>query len=77
MKYESFIAVSRFQNGTLAEIRIHPVELRYDSDRLALRGILRIAPPDTARRILTRIQELSEPYGTTSRIDRNVGIIRP
>lgn len=76
-KYESFIAVSTFSGGRLTEVRLHPVELRYAAERMARRGIPRIAPPETARRILTRLQTLSAPYGTAIEIDGNVGVITP
>ncbi|MEQ8953818.1 MAG: CapA family protein [Gammaproteobacteria bacterium] len=45
VKFESIIAISEFENGSLKEVRIHPVEARYDEQKLALRGIPRIAPP--------------------------------
>ena len=35
------------------------------------------APPDIARRILVRLQKLSEPFGTRIAIEGNVGVIRP
>ena len=76
-KYESFVAVSEFSGGRLTEVRLHPVELRYAAERMAHRGIPGIAPPDTAQRILTRLQELSAPYGTTIAIEGNIGVIRP
>ena len=76
-KYESFIAISEFSGGTLEEVRLHPVELRYAAERMAHRGIPRIAPPETGQRILTRLRELSAPYGTTISIENGIGIIRP
>ena len=76
-KYESFIAISEFSGNTLTEVRLHPVELRYAAARMAHRGIPRIAPPETARRILERLQSLSAPYGTTITIANNIGIIQP
>ena len=76
-KYESFIALSEFSDGRLEEVRLHPVELRYAAERMAHRGIPRVAPPETAQRILTRLQELSAPYGTTISIEGNIGVIRP
>lgn len=76
-KYESFIAVSEFRGGRLHEVRLHPVELRYAAERMAHRGIPRIAPPETAQRILARLQQLSAPYGTTITIQENIGVIRP
>ena len=44
---------------------------------MAHRGIPRIAPPETAQRILTRLQELSAAYGTTIAIEDDIGVIRP
>ncbi|HUP53320.1 MAG TPA: CapA family protein [Longimicrobiales bacterium] len=76
-KYESVVAVSRFSGDRLVEVQLHPVELRYESERLAHRGIPETAPPDVGRRILERLQELSAPLGTTITIEGNVGVIRP
>ena len=77
VKFESIIAINEFEDGELKEVRIHPVEARYDADKLALRGIPRLAPPDIAQRILRRLQELSAPLGTEIQIRGNMGIIRP
>jgi poly-gamma-glutamate synthesis protein (capsule biosynthesis protein) len=76
-KYESVIAVSRFSGDRLVEVRLHPIELRYESERMAHRGVPEIAPPDVGRRILERLRELSAPLGTTVTIEGNVGVIRP
>lgn len=74
-KYETVIAVNRFEHGKLAEVRLYPVELGANL-RMAHRGIPRTASPEAARRILERLQRLSQPYGTVITIDRNVGVIR-
>jgi poly-gamma-glutamate capsule biosynthesis protein CapA/YwtB (metallophosphatase superfamily) len=76
-KYESVVAVSRFSGDRLVEVRLHPIELRYESERLAHRGIPETAPPDVGRRILERLQELSAPLGTRITIEGGVGVIRP
>lgn len=76
IKYESVVAVSRFDKGELSEIRLHPVELT-DDVRMAHRGIPYLASPETAQRILTRLQRLSAPLGTTIAIENGIGIIRP
>lgn len=75
-KYESIVAVSQFDDGKLSEVRLHPIELTYEV-RMAQRGLPRIASPEGAQRILTRLQELSEPLGTTIVIEDGVGFIRP
>ena len=75
-KFESIIAINEYAGGTLREVRIHPVELRYGEEKLAQRGIPRIAPPAIAQRILRRLQDLSAPLGTNIEIEGNIGIIR-
>ncbi len=74
--YQTVIAVSRFDKGQVSEIRLYPVELRFDS-RQADQGIPRLASPDVARKILERLQRLSTPYHTVINIEENVGVIRP
>ena len=75
IKYESVVAISRFDRGQLSEIRLHPLELT-DDVRMAHRGLPRLASPPVAQRILTRLQKLSAPLGTTIGIEGNVGVIR-
>jgi hypothetical protein len=75
IKYESIVAISRFERGQLAEIRLHPLELTEDV-RMAHRGLPRVASPQGAQRILTRLQKLSAPLGTTMAIENNIGVIR-
>jgi poly-gamma-glutamate synthesis protein (capsule biosynthesis protein) len=77
IKYESIVAVSRFDRGQLSEVRLHPVELTDQGVRLVHRGIPRLASPEAAQRILARLQKLSAPFGTTIAIEGNVGVIRP
>jgi poly-gamma-glutamate synthesis protein (capsule biosynthesis protein) len=76
IKYESIVAVSRYEHGTLAEIRLHPIEIT-DQVRMAHRGIPRLASPQGAQRILARLQKLSAPFGTTIAVEGNIGVIRP
>lgn len=77
VKFESIIAINEFRGGELYEVRLHPIELNYAEEKLSRRGIPVIAPPEIAQRILRRLQELSEPLGTTIVIEDNVGYIRP
>jgi poly-gamma-glutamate synthesis protein (capsule biosynthesis protein) len=76
-KYESVVAVSEFDGDRLVEVRLYPIELRYESERMAHRGIPETAPPEQGRRILERLQELSSPLGTRITIEGGVGYIRP
>ena len=75
IKYESVVAISRFDRGQLSEIRLHPLELT-DDVRMAHRGLPRVASAPVAQRILTRLQKLSSPLGTTIAIENNIGVIR-
>jgi len=75
IKYESIVAVSRFERGQLSEVRLHPVQLTEDT-RMAHRGLPRVASPEAAQRILTRLQKLSAPLGTKITIENNIGVIR-
>ena len=75
LKYESIIAVSEFAGGELAEVRLYPTDLG-EKERMAHRGVPRLASPEVAKRTLGRLQKLSEPFGTTITIDGNVGVIR-
>ncbi|QRM33099.1 CapA family protein [Microvirga sp. VF16] len=73
--YESIFTVSRFEQNRLAELRLFPVELGY-SERLANRGVPRLAAVPEAEAILERLQKLSKPFGTDITIENGVGIIR-
>ncbi|MFZ1006714.1 MAG: CapA family protein [Candidatus Sulfotelmatobacter sp.] len=73
--YQSVIAVSKYEQGQVSEIRLYPVELGFRM-RGADRGIPRMASPAAAQAILERLQKLSQPLHTDIKIDHNVGIIR-
>lgn len=73
--YESIVTVSRFEQNQLAELRLIPVELGF-SERLANRGVPRLASRPEAEAILERLQRLSKPFGTHITIENGVGIIR-
>jgi poly-gamma-glutamate synthesis protein (capsule biosynthesis protein) len=75
-QFESVIAVSRFDGGEVAEIRLYPIDLGVDATGVD-RGVPRHATGATARRILETMQRLSEPFGTSIVISNGVGIIRP
>ncbi|TIP18344.1 CapA family protein [Mesorhizobium sp.] len=73
--YESVIAVSRFEQNQLAELRLYPIELGF-SKRFANRGIPRLATESQAKAILKRLQKLSNPFGTKITIENDIGVIR-
>ena len=74
IKYEAVVAVTRYEGGKLAEVKLYPVWLN-EADRIALRGAPHAAPPEIAQRMLKRLQDLSAPYGTKINIVDNIGYI--
>jgi poly-gamma-glutamate synthesis protein (capsule biosynthesis protein) len=74
--WESFIAEPVFVDGALSEIRLHPIELGFGKPR-PQRGRPRLADGETGRRIIEKLAELSEPFGTSVRYDsgRNIGVV--
>jgi len=77
VKYESIVAINEFRDGQLYEARLYPIELGYEEQKLARRGIPVMASPEVSQRILRRLQALSEPLGTDIQIEGSIGIIRP
>jgi len=73
--YESVIAISRYEGGRVAEIRLYPIDLGVEA-RGADRGVPRMANPVVGRRILERLQALSRPFGTQITIEKGIGVIR-
>lgn len=71
----SIIAVSKYEQSNVSEIRLYPVDLGYGM-RLTQSGIPRIASPTVGRNILERLQQISQPYRTEIVIEDNVGVIR-
>ncbi len=72
--YESVIATTRFQHGKAREVRIYPLTMQTAPGPLF--GTPQLAAPADARRILMRLQQQSEPYGTEIHIEGEVGVIR-
>jgi poly-gamma-glutamate synthesis protein (capsule biosynthesis protein) len=75
VNFESMVAVSRYDKGSLVEIRLYPTSGAWDGPISQL-GIPRTPSPAMAQKILARVQALSKPLGTTIAIENNVGIIR-
>jgi hypothetical protein len=76
-RMESLLTESRYENGRLAEVRIHPVDLGQDGSRPFSRlGLPMIPAPDMSRRVLEKLQRLSKPFGTSITIENGVGVIR-
>jgi poly-gamma-glutamate synthesis protein (capsule biosynthesis protein) len=76
VKHWTVVAVSEFDGNDLIEVRLHPIETNYEAERVAYSGVPRVAPPQIARQILARLQEISEPFGTEISIEGDIGVIR-
>ena len=72
--WESVIAVSVWQNGALKAVELHPIDLGYGLPR-AQKGTPRRAPPALARKVIDRLARLSQAYGTTVRLENNIGVV--
>ena len=73
--YRSVVAVSKYDDGAVSEIRLYPVELGFNETD-ASKGVPRSAPPEVAQQILATLARLSRPFGTTIAVEENVGVIR-
>jgi poly-gamma-glutamate capsule biosynthesis protein CapA/YwtB (metallophosphatase superfamily) len=75
--WESVIALPRFQDGELVEVRLLPITLGFGEPR-PQRGRPRPADGEAGRRIIETLTELSQPLGTDIHYlaDENVGVIR-
>ncbi len=73
--WEAVVAVPQFQGGRLTQIDLHPITLGFGLDR-PQRGRPLAAKGELARKIITKLQELSKPFGTTIAIENDIGVIR-
>jgi poly-gamma-glutamate synthesis protein (capsule biosynthesis protein) len=73
--YESVVAVSTFEGEELVELRLYPIELSWKAPR-SRRGTPRLAPEPVARKIIERLAELSEAFGTRILYEDGVGVWR-
>ncbi|MCU1476588.1 MAG: putative enzyme of poly-gamma-glutamate biosynthesis (Capsule formation) [Subtercola sp.] len=75
LEYRSVIATVAFRDGALHRVELHPVDLGEKRSR-ARRGTPEMAEEDLGALILTRLQQISAPYGTRIDIEDGVGVIR-
>jgi poly-gamma-glutamate synthesis protein (capsule biosynthesis protein) len=73
--YDGLMTQTRYDKGHLQEVRLYPIVGGAEGP-ISRRGIPRMAPPADAKRILTKMQALSKPFGTTIAIEGTMGIIR-
>jgi poly-gamma-glutamate capsule biosynthesis protein CapA/YwtB (metallophosphatase superfamily) len=73
--WQSVIAVTTIERGTLKSIRLQPIDLGVDLP-IARRGIPRIASPEHADEILQTIAILSQNFGTEISVRDGSGDVR-
>ena len=71
--YESVIAVPTFSKGKLAELKLYPIELNQKAHR-SQRGTPRMAYEEKAEKIIKRLAELSEQFGTRIEFKDGIGL---
>jgi poly-gamma-glutamate capsule biosynthesis protein CapA/YwtB (metallophosphatase superfamily) len=76
-RFEILVGESRYENGKLVEVRIHPGDLGQDGTRsLSRMGVPMTPSPEMAKRVLEKVQRLSKVFGTDVSIENGVGVIR-
>jgi len=73
--WEAVVAVPTFRGGRLTQIDLHPITLGFGL-AVPQRGRPLAAKGELARSIITRMQDLSKPFGTTITFENGVGVIR-
>ena len=73
--FEGVAAVTRFKDGVLEEIRLYPVDLKFDGPFVDI-GTPHLASGEVAQRVLQRLRDESAKFGTEVRISGDIGIIR-
>ncbi len=70
--WESAVAIVRFCGARLEALELHPITLGYGLPR-GQRGEPRLAGPELSRKIVKRVERLSEPFGTRIEFSDGVG----
>lgn len=73
--WDSVVAVPTFHNGQLAELELYPVTLQPELSR-SRRGTPVLATGDSGRKIIAKLAQLSEPYGTRITYEGNTGVVQ-
>ena len=75
--FESVVALPTFEAGRLVTLKLHPISLGAEDDA-STRGRPKIADAEQGRRIIERIAEMSERFGTVVewQPERGVGVVR-
>ena len=78
--WESFVAEVDYKNGVLNEVRLVPIVLKYDPEKLlsaqrTTAGVPRIADGKQSKTIIENLARLSRLYGTDVKCRDGLGYI--
>ena len=73
--WEAVIAVPKFRNRQLSELALYPISLGFGKP-LQVRGRPVFANKDLGEKIIGDLRRLSEPYGTTIEMRREIGYVQ-
>ncbi len=73
--WQSVVAVCNYAGGDLKEIKLYPIDMGHGRP-IPQRGRPVLAEGAVAQETLTRLQKVSEPFGTEITIEDEVGVIR-
>jgi poly-gamma-glutamate capsule biosynthesis protein CapA/YwtB (metallophosphatase superfamily) len=73
--WNSVVAVPAFQNGELTELKLHPIILQSELSR-PRRGTPMLADAEAGRKIIAKLSQLSEPYGTRISYEGGAGVVQ-
>ncbi|MEX1262549.1 MAG: CapA family protein [Actinomycetota bacterium] len=74
--FQAVLARVRLGPDGLEELRLHPVDLgRHEP--VTRRGVPRTPAPEVAEEILEQLRAISEPLGTTVKLDGGTGLVMP
>jgi poly-gamma-glutamate synthesis protein (capsule biosynthesis protein) len=73
--FETVVPVLSYRKRKLAEVRLYPAVIKAEAGLQG--GLPHLATGAQAQAIIGRLRDLSKPYGTTIRIEGDIGIIRP
>ncbi|MCC7031993.1 MAG: CapA family protein [Acidobacteria bacterium] len=72
--WEAVVAVPRFEGRTLRELALHPITLGFGQGR-TVRGRPMLADGELAAKILSDVERLSQPFGTSMTTRDGVGYV--
>lgn len=75
-QWRQMVATCDFARGELQEIKIHPIDLGFESPR-SQRGRPMLVKGQMADEILQRVSDLSSMYGTKVTVQDGIGVIHP